>query len=124
MAFTIDFLELENYVCVEITGEVSISELERARSSAIVKLRKNNCNRLLVDATLSKPKLSKIEHFEFASGHHPRFPSEVRIALIINSVDRKEFQVTEAVAKNHGVNEKVFLNKIEGINWLIQEMYD
>lgn len=120
MEHTIEFEKDAKYVSVVLTGEVTKNELEAARNEANLVLTANGCDRLLVDTTRSKPSLSIVERFEFASEHPSSFPPNIRIALFGRPDELMNHQFTENVARNRGVDMNVFLDGDRALNWLLE----
>ena len=119
MAYGVELVKDAKYVRVALTGELTRNDLENAREETIRALTANGWNRLLVDVTRGNRKLSVAEDFEFTSEHQSSFPAGVRTALVIRPDELEYFRFTENVAQNRGVNMKLFLDKIQALNWLL-----
>ena len=120
MAHAIEFVKDTKYVGVALTGEITKNDLEIARNEANLALTANNCNRILVDATRSNPRLSVLELFEFEKEHRLRFPLGVRIALVVPPDRLENLRFAENVAQNRGVNMNLFLDRAQALNWLLE----
>ena len=119
MAYAVELVKDAKYVSVVLTGEVTRNDVENARDEANLTLTANGWNRLLVDVTRGNRKLSVAEDFEFTSEHQSSFPAGVRMALVVRPDELEYFRFIENVAQNRGVNMKLFLDKIQALNWLL-----
>ena len=120
MANTVELVKDAKYVRVVLTGEVTRNDLENARDKANRALTACGWNRLLVDVTQGNRKLSVAEDFEFTTEHQSSFPMGIRMALVVRPDELGYFRFTENVAQNRGVNMKLFLDKIQALNWLLE----
>lgn len=119
MAYAVELVKDAKYVSLLLTGEVTRNDLENSRDQANLALTANGWNRLYVDVTRGNPRLSIAEDFAFTSEHLSRFSLGVRIALVPRPDKLGYFRFIENVAQNRGVNMKLFQDKIQALNWLL-----
>jgi hypothetical protein len=121
MAYTIDLVKDSKYISLLFTGEVTMNDVEKARDEVDIALNANSWNRLLVDISLTKMKMSFLEHFKFTSEHQSHFPKGGQLALVVRQDEMGYYKFIEDVSKNRGVNLKLFSEKTQACNWLIPQ---
>ena len=119
MAYIIEFVEDFGYVHVVFSGDVTLGALEGCRDELKAALSHNGCRRLLVEGDGVNLRQSVAEEYEFTSEHRLNFPAGIRIALLADPETVEYFRFVENVSQNRGVNQKVFLDRDDALEWLL-----
>lgn len=111
------------YVCLRCTGTCSSAqELKEVFQSAIKAAHKSKQVKVLIDASAVKGQLSRLDRYEvatFLSSQTAQQPLRIKAIAIAGKeplIDPARFG--ETVARNRGVNGRVFFDLDEAIEWL------
>jgi hypothetical protein len=111
------------YVCLRCTGTCSsLSELTEVFWNAIKAIQEHPSSKVLIDANNVEGQLSTLDRYEgasFLSEHHISGPVRITAIAIAGQeplIDPDRFG--ETVARNRGVNGRVFTDLDEAVAWL------
>ena len=62
---------------------------------------------------------SVTEEYEFTSEHRLNFPAGIRIAVVADQDTAEYFRFVENVSQNRTVNQRMFLDRDEALEWLL-----
>ena len=113
MAHTIELMKEEGYVRVVFSGEVTLDALTECRDEVKRVMADNRCRRLLGEGESALLRQSLAEEYEFTSEHRAHLP------LVAEADAAEYFRFVENVAQNRGVNQKVFLDRADALEWLL-----
>ena len=121
MAYTVEFVKGAKYIQVALLGEVTKEDHYNSTDKAVHAVSANSCNRLLVDTTQAKLKMSATEDYDFVSQLPPQYPIGTRIAVVVHPDDANYHKFIENVARNRGLQLSVFSDKNQALNWLLDK---
>ena len=121
MPYEVTFAENENYVSGALTGEITESEIKAARVEMNALLTDHDCERLLVDATGTTRMLGFLSDFEITASHKSELPPRTWHAVVIRPDQKEHMQFVENVAQNRAVNLRLFTDRHEAIDWLLED---
>lgn len=113
--------ETEQRVEVIHDGALTLEELTDARARAADMMVKASVSRLLVDGRgADLASLSILDTYEFNTTHQSVLPflSRLRIAVIVSRAQAEKVLFAETVARNQGINLRVFDDAAEAGQWL------
>ena len=95
----------------EAASKESIDEVESI-------LKKNKWNKILIDITEVEFVPSVFQMFIFLGKHVFLFSNDIHIALLIYDEEKQNARFCETVAKNRGIDLKVFFEQRGAIEWI------
>jgi len=119
MAHSIELVKDKKYVILFLIGDQTKDNLEIAREEASNVLAENGLNRVLVDVTQGVNRMPISDDFDFTKDHQKFYPENTRHALLVSPEGMEKLSFTETVSRNRGISLKLFLDRDEAINWLI-----
>ncbi len=120
MAYTVDVEQGASYVSAALTGEITIFDLEGIRDDSSRAMQDHGLTRLLLDASRSTPTQSVADDFDFTSELKAHFPRNVRHAIIHRPEAAAHMKFVEDVARNRGLNLRVFFDRAAALDWLLE----
>ena len=118
MPFKIHVFLEEGYVLLDHYDEISVAEVNEARSNVIEQLVKHALSRVLVNICDVTNKLSTLDTYFVTESHAKVKLPKARAALLSRPDQREDAKFMETVAVNRGLNIRSFLNKEEALAWL------
>ena len=119
MTYTVKQVNDSKYIILELTGEVTMKDHESGRADANLALSATGWSRLLVDATRIDANMSVTDDYKFTSEHPLNHPQVVRIAVLHRHEEYDRFRFIENIARNRGVNLKLFNDRVVALKWLV-----
>jgi hypothetical protein len=113
--------DTEQWVEIIHDGVLTLGGLTDARARAADMMVKTGLSRLLVDRRAADmTTLSVVDTYEFNTTHQSVFPflGQLRIAVIIVRGQAEKALFAETVARNQGINLRVFEDATEARQWL------
>jgi hypothetical protein len=117
------FKKNKEYAVLCITGQVSFNEVTELVSRAVLRCRKQNIKKLMVDSaglTGFHP-LGMSERYNFAERIASEARSLVKIAHVASPAWVRLGKFSLMVAKNRGLDIENFLSEPEALKWLLEE---
>jgi hypothetical protein len=122
MEWQISFLEAEQVVVIETSGEVDTEASLGMVSDGLAAAKQRDWRRVLVDHRgISGLNVSTVDVYERpgklrALGVGPNF----RVAEVVPDTHVRDFAFLETVARNRGVHLVVFSDREAALRWLVQ----
>jgi hypothetical protein len=108
---------------VEITceGMVSFDELTAEQAPSFALAEEHNTDRFLLDLTNYESSLSHVNILGGVSSYDDKSTRRIRIAVVapVSEEARKDAQFYETVCVNRGWNARMFAERQEAIDWLV-----
>lgn len=120
MEFTITKVIEHKYLLLTMTGDANLEQLIQAQSEIESTLADLGWNRLLVDISQMTSKLSITQDYEFTKSFAPTIPGKRKTATITSPDMVEDFHFHENVAQNRGINLKVFADRQQALDWLLE----
>jgi len=118
MGIELDIEKKDGYIYATYKGEYK-GELETLHLNNLLDAcKKHSCSKVLVEIVECSLSVSELDRYLFAKEVAKFFcmPNPVNIAFFVKPDQYDEF--VETMARNRGVDCKIFTNKTEAINWL------
>lgn len=118
MACSINPVKEDQCVFVTYEGEMPPVEIMAARYEANGLLARKRWNKIVVNITDLKSRLTAPELFELAKGLSSDLPRSARVALVVHPEQTKHAKLMESVARNEGVLLNYFFAAEEATTWV------
>lgn len=123
MASSVRVCDKDQRVEVVHHGRLTLVELKDVRAKAAEMLVKENLSRLLVDGRgADLTTLNVVDTYEFSASLDSALPftGRLRIAVLVAQEQFEKSVFAETVARNRGVNIRMFLDLDEANQWLTE----
>ena len=114
-------VESSCYVRLDLTGDLTRTDHEVARAAAANVLKQKGWNKLFIDATQARPKMSVADDYEFTEQHDNHFPTVLRTAIVHGPDAAADFRFIENVGRNRGMNMRLFEDHAAALEWLLAD---
>jgi len=121
MPYDIQVLKDEGIIKVTHTGDVDMTELDRARKDAAELSKARRINKILVDNSKVTSTFRMTEHFVFNASHIKALPGSIKIGIVFSEETFDYNKYVEDVAGSTGTNLKVFVDERKAKEWLSED---
>ena len=101
-----------------MVGEATYDDHEGSRVAVAAQFEKTGCRRLLVDASASTTQMSVVDDYDFTAQLSDFSRYQATIAMVGNPQEQEQNQFVENVARNRGLNLRLFDNRDDAVHWL------
>ena len=119
MPYAVRVVEGPGHLEAELTGELTLDDLQAVRLESRELLRAHGLARIVVDASRSTPTQSPTDDYLFTSEHKSVFGAGVRVAVAHRPEIAEHLRFIENVAQNRGFDMRVFGDRAEALAWLL-----
>jgi len=107
-----------DYILVTYTGEFNVAAAERAIDGSLQAGSTHNLSKILIDCRRMTGRLSIMDRYQVAVSGQRMAGKLTRVALVRQEGGSPLDRFTETVARNRGVNLKLFNEIDEAVAWL------
>jgi hypothetical protein len=108
-----------DYILVTYTGEFNVAAAERAIDGSLQAGSTHNLSKILIDCRRMTGRLSIMDRYQVAVSGQRMAGKLTRVALVRQEEGSPLDRFTETVARNRGVNLKLFSEIDEAVAWLM-----